>query len=236
MSCRSGHLRGELYFGTSRCPPVGPHDLALVEAGELGGIHLVADLQEHVGVGFVELGAALLDFVDLSEEGSFVELGGLGELLHLGLGLAQIVVAGGEGWARLLEDGVHAGLLFGAQLQGTGEGFVVPPATGRAELEATMGTRSRACGDCPLKRDGTARSAHGARHRSAATGRSWSAARWRAWRGAPAALMSQSREGAHDNHGSHEQEQRDFAVAASDQFDTCRAGLLWLGCAVRFRP
>lgn len=106
------------------------------QAVDLVGVHLFANLQEHVGVDFLELGAGLGDAVDLGEEGRFVGLRRCGERCHPRLDLLEGLEASRESRSILLKDRVHARLLVGTELEASGEAVVIPPAAGRAELEA----------------------------------------------------------------------------------------------------
>jgi hypothetical protein len=107
---------------------------------DLIGVQLFADLQEHVGVGLFQVGAGLGYPVDLGKEGGLVRFGGPGYLLQLRLGLLETLQARREGWAILLKDGVHAGLLLGTEFDALGKSAVVPPTNaGWAELKPGPG-------------------------------------------------------------------------------------------------
>ena len=99
-----------------------------LEALDLVWVHLFADLEEQVGVCFLQFRARLGDAIDLRIERRFVGGCGAGKLLHLRLCLLQAFDARDQQVPILFKDRVHPGLLVRAQLQILHIAVVVPPA------------------------------------------------------------------------------------------------------------
>jgi len=110
----------------------------LFEALGLLLVHLGADEEEHVSVGFLQGGAGLGYLVDGGEDARLVELRGACGGVELVFLVLERLVALEDAAFVGVEDVVHLFLLFGAQAETLGEALVVPPAAGRGELQAAV--------------------------------------------------------------------------------------------------
>ena len=85
-----------------------------------------------MGVFLFEIGAGLGDAVDGREDLGFVLKVRAGEIGEADLFALEVGVEVGDGGPVGLEDGVHAALLIGREVELFGGAVVVPPATGEA--------------------------------------------------------------------------------------------------------
>jgi len=92
-----------------------------------------------VGVFLFEIAAGVGDAVDCGEDFGLVAKVGVGEAAEVHLFALEVGVEVGDGGPVGLEDGVHAALLIGGEVELFGGAVVVPPAAGGAKLEAHAG-------------------------------------------------------------------------------------------------
>jgi hypothetical protein len=108
----------------------------LVKGVELVWSKFVADLEQHVRICLLKLGARLAHAIDMSKEGALIDIRAAGHGLQLPLFVLQRVVMSEQRGFVLGEDRIHVGLLVGAEMQGAGEILIVPPAARWSQLQA----------------------------------------------------------------------------------------------------
>jgi hypothetical protein len=98
-------------------------------------VHFCADLQQQMGVCFLQFCPGLRNAIDLGKESTFLERLGAAKGFHLRLFLLQRLVPAHQGRPVLVKQIIHTFLLLGSQMKCLGEVLVVPPAARGAKLQ-----------------------------------------------------------------------------------------------------